>query len=51
MKGTSEQAGAQAPDTKEIKISRTDPDSGFMVRDDKPRGDHYAALSNERSQG
>lgn len=27
--------------TKEIKVSRTDPDSGFMVRDDKPRGFFY----------
>ena len=27
--------------TKEIKISRTDPDSGYMMRDDKPRGFFY----------
>lgn len=27
--------------SKEIKVSRTDPDSGFMVRDDKPRGFFY----------
>lgn len=27
--------------TKEIKVSRTDPDSGYMVRDDKPRGFFY----------
>lgn len=27
--------------TKRIKRSRTDPDSGFMVRDDKPRGFFY----------
>lgn len=32
---------AQTGDTKEIKVSRTDPDSGFMVRDDKPRGFFY----------
>jgi len=29
------------PDTKEIKISRTDPDSGYFVRPDKPEGFHY----------
>jgi hypothetical protein len=27
--------------TKEIKVSRTDPESGYMVRDDKPRGFFY----------
>jgi len=27
--------------TKPIKVSRTDPESGFMVRDDKPRGFFY----------
>lgn len=30
-----------APQSKEIKRSRTDPDSGYMVRDDKPRGFFY----------
>lgn len=29
------------PPTKEIKVSRTDPDSGFMVRDEKPKGFIY----------
>ncbi|MHA6845702.1 transposase, partial [Ralstonia syzygii] len=29
------------PPSKETKLSRTDPDSGFMVRDDKPRGFFY----------
>ncbi|AMP16627.1 putative transposase [Collimonas pratensis] len=29
------------PPTKEIKISRTDPESGYMVRDDKPKGFFY----------
>lgn len=29
------------PPSKEVKRSRTDPDSGFMVRDDKPRGFFY----------
>lgn len=33
-------AGSHAQ-TKRIKQSRTDPDSGFMVRDDKPRGFFY----------
>jgi transposase len=33
--------GSPAGDTKEIKVSRTDPDSGFMVRDDKPTGFFY----------
>lgn len=27
--------------SKEIKVSRTDPDSGYMVRDDKPKGFFY----------
>lgn len=31
----------QTGQTKQIKVSRTDPDSGFMVRDDKPRGFFY----------
>ncbi len=35
-------AGAgPAAQTKEVRISRTDPDSGFMVRDDKPTGFFY----------
>lgn len=38
--GDDEQAGG-APDTKQIKVSRTDPDSGYMVRDDKPTGFFY----------
>lgn len=29
------------PDAKETKISRTDPDSGYMVRDGKPKGFFY----------
>ncbi|ALU87824.1 transposase IS4 family protein [Herbaspirillum rubrisubalbicans M1] len=29
------------PPTKEIKVSRTDPESGYMVRDDKPKGFFY----------
>ena len=29
------------PETKEIKVSRTDPDSGYMVRDGKPKGFFY----------
>jgi transposase len=29
------------PDTKEIKVSRTDKDSGYMVRDGKPKGFFY----------
>ena len=29
------------PLPKEIKVSRTDPDSGYMVRDDKPKGFFY----------
>lgn len=32
---------ADAGKVKEIKVSRTDPDSGFMVRDGKPRGFFY----------
>ena len=32
---------SSAKSTKEIKVSRTDPDSGYMVRDDKPRGFFY----------
>lgn len=35
------EGGSPASDTKEIKVSRTDPDSGFMVRDDKPTGFFY----------
>ncbi|WP_246165072.1 IS1182 family transposase [Pigmentiphaga aceris] len=34
-------AGGSAAQTKDVKISRTDPDSGFMVRDDKPVGFFY----------
>ena len=30
-----------APETKEIKVSRTDEDSGYMVRDGKPKGFFY----------
>ncbi|WP_226349844.1 IS1182 family transposase, partial [Alcaligenes sp. 13f] len=37
--GDGGQPGSGKP--KEIKVSRTDPDSGFMVRDDKPRGFFY----------
>ena len=29
------------PETKEIKVSRTDEDSGYMVRDGKPKGFFY----------
>jgi transposase len=29
------------PETKAIKVSRTDPDSGYMVRDGKPKGFFY----------
>jgi transposase len=29
------------PPSKEIKVSRTDPDSGYMVRDEKPKGFFY----------
>jgi transposase len=32
---------ATEPETKEIKVSRTDPDSGYMVRDGKPKGFFY----------
>jgi transposase len=32
---------APDPETKEIKVSRTDPDSGYMVRDGKPKGFFY----------
>ena len=30
-----------APETKETKISRTDPDAGYMTRDNKPQGFFY----------
>jgi len=30
-----------APQVKETKVSRTDPDSGYMVRDGKPKGFFY----------
>ena len=33
--------GSAPAHTREIKLSRTDPDSGYMVRDDKPRGFFY----------
>lgn len=29
------------PETRQIKVSRTDPDSGYMVRDGKPKGFFY----------
>jgi IS5 family transposase len=32
---------ATEPETKEIKVSRTDPESGYMVRDGKPKGFFY----------
>jgi IS5 family transposase len=32
---------AAAPETKEIKVSRTDPDAGYMVREGKPKGFFY----------
>jgi transposase len=32
---------ATEPETKEIKVSRTDKDSGYMVRDGKPKGFFY----------
>jgi transposase len=35
-----EQLGAE-PETKQIKVSRTDKDSGYMVRDGKPKGFFY----------
>lgn len=38
--GDDGQAGGTSG-TKEIKVSRTDPDSGYMVRDDKPTGFFY----------
>lgn len=31
----------ETPETKEIKVSTTDPDSGYMVRDGKPKGFFY----------
>lgn len=31
----------QPPPSKQIKVSRTDPESGYMVRDDKPKGFFY----------
>jgi hypothetical protein len=31
----------QAVETKEIKVSKTDPDSGYMTRDGKPQGFFY----------
>lgn len=34
-------AGAREPVVKETKVSRTDPDSGYMVRDGKPKGFFY----------
>jgi len=34
-------ARAAEPETKEIKVSRTDQDSGYMVRDGKPKGFFY----------
>lgn len=34
-------AKVDEPATKEIKVSRTDPDSGYMVRDGKPKGFFY----------
>jgi transposase len=32
---------AREPDIKETKVSRTDPDAGYMVRDGKPKGFFY----------
>lgn len=32
---------AAEPETKEIKVSRTDPDAGYMVREGKPKGFFY----------
>ncbi len=32
---------AREPEVKETKVSRTDPDSGYMVRDGKPKGFFY----------
>jgi transposase len=34
-------ASPAEPKTKEVKVSRTDPDSGYMVRDGKPKGFFY----------
>jgi transposase len=34
-------ASEAEPDTREIKVSRTDADSGYMVRDGKPKGFFY----------
>lgn len=34
-------SGPSTTQTREIKRSRTDPDSGYMVRDDKPKGFFY----------
>ena len=34
-------ASASEPETKQIKVSRTDKDSGYMVRDGKPKGFFY----------
>lgn len=34
-------AKERAPEVKETKVSRTDPDSGYMVRDGKPKGFFY----------
>lgn len=39
--GSTDTTKTQASATKEVKVSRTDPESGFMVRDDKPRGFFY----------
>ncbi|WP_459203838.1 IS1182 family transposase [Ralstonia pseudosolanacearum] len=39
--GGDDGAAGGKPEEKEIKLSRTDPDSGYMVRDDKPRGFFY----------
>jgi transposase len=43
------QAGGTS-DTKQIKVSRTDPDSGYMVRDDKPTGFFYLDHPHGRRQ-
>lgn len=32
---------SSTPETKEIKVSTTDPDSGYMIRDGKPKGFFY----------
>lgn len=34
-------AGSPKPDVREARISRTDPDAGYIARDDKPRGFYY----------